>query len=171
MYGIFFRAGEFLFVDPDEFTPPEAKTWKACFDGTAALATLGATVKLDGAPMASWVLARLASMTESTQFPKGSIRRESELGGFRIRVLAVRGTQAIAKVHFGAECGEAELMITAKDQETAAEVARALIARLGADPDSLDDIQVDVKAQELEGLRNIYGYDGVRLLGHGNVYE
>ena len=170
MYGIFFRAGEFLFVDPDEFMPDDAKTWTAWFNGTEELAALGATLKLDGAPLASWVIARLASMTESTQFPKGSIRRESELGGFRVRMLAARGTQAIAKIRFAAEFGRAELMITSKDEETAAEVARGFIKALGADPESLDLVQVEVKAQELGGVRNTYGYDGKRLLGRGNVY-
>ncbi len=78
--------------------------WKALFEATPELAAVGAGLKLDSAPLASWVLARFAWMTESTMFPKDAVRREGELGGFRLRMLAVRGVEPIAKLRFAAEC-------------------------------------------------------------------
>lgn len=116
MYGVFFHASDMTFVDPEEFATREVKSWKMQFDGTTELAARAAGVPLRGAPLASWVLARLAALSESTLFPADFIRREGELGGFRIRLLAVRGTLPIAKLRIAAECGTTELIATAPDE-------------------------------------------------------
>src|SRR5689334_20522103 len=117
MYGVFFRTGEFAFVDPDEFATPVVKPWKADFDATDELATVGSSVALGGTPLASWVLGRLAGLSESSLFPAEFVRREGELGGFRIRLLAVRGVEPTARLRLAAECGITELTATAHDQE------------------------------------------------------
>jgi hypothetical protein len=171
MYGVFFRAGGFVYVDPDEFATREVKSWKAPHDATAELAAVGAGLKLGGAPLASWVLARLAAMSESTLFPGDFVRRDSEVGGFRIRLLAVRGTEPIAKLRLVAEWGETGLSATAKDSETAAEAARGLIEALAAEPESLERCRVEARALELGGHRNEYGFDGSILLGRHNAND
>ena len=171
MYGLFFRAGDFFFVDPQEFATPAVKTWKAKNDATEELATIGAGLKLGGAPLASWVLARLADLSESSLFPGDFVRREGELGGYRIRLLAVRGTEPVARLRLAAECGATMLTATAPDLETAAAAARALIDALKAEPDSLGRCRVTVPARELGNHRNEYGYDGSTLLGVHNVRE
>jgi hypothetical protein len=171
MYGVFFRSGEFTFVDPGEFTTSAVRSWKACFDATADLAAAASGVALDGAPLASWVLARLAGLSESTFFPKDAVRREGELGGFHLRVLAVRGTERIARLRLDAECGGTELTATAADEDSAAVAAHGLIAALMANPERIERFQVSAKAMELGGHRNEYGYDGVSLLGQFNIYK
>ena len=109
-------------------------------------------------------------MSESTLFPDDSIRRDGELGGFRLRLLAVRGVEPIAKLRFAAECGAAELVARAPDAERAESAARGFIAALMADPKDLGRCRVAVKAAELGGHRNEYGFDGVALLGRHNRY-
>jgi len=168
MYGVFFRTGDLAFVDPEEFAPREAKSWKGNFDATAELATAGAA---GGTPLTSWMLARLAALSENSQFPAEFVRRESELGGFRIRLLAVRGTEPLAKLRLAAECGVAELTAAAANVEVAAVAARGLIAALAAEPTNLGRCRVEVRARELGGFHNEYGFDGVGFLGQHNVYE
>src|SRR5262249_13062515 len=155
------RAGELVFVDPEEFATPVLKTWKASFDGTSELAKAGAGLALGSAPLASWVLARLASLSESSLFPAEFVRRESEMGGFRIRLLAVRGAEPVAKLRIAAEFGAVELTSTAQDSETAAVAVHVLIVALTAEPLSLGRYRIEVRARELGGHRNEYGYDGV----------
>ncbi len=169
MYGVFFRSGEFTFVDPDELAMPMVKAWKSTYDATRELATVGAGLDLGGAPLASWVLARLAEMSESSLFPGDFVRREGELGGYRIRLLAVRGTELIAKLRLAAESGVAELMATASDPATATAAAHGLITALAAEPAALGRYRIEVRARELGGHRNEYGFDGVGLLGQHNV--
>lgn len=171
MYGVYFRTNDFTFVDYDEFVTDELKSLKATFDGTGELAEVGAEVALGGTPLASWVLARLTGLSESSLFPAESVRREGEMGGFRIRLLAVRGTELVAKLRFAAERGVAELTATAADPETAADAARDMVSVLRTDPGILGRCKVAVRAQELGGHRNEYGYDGAGFLGQFNVYE
>ncbi len=148
MYGVFFHAGDHVFVDAEEFATPAVKSWKASHDATAVLANLGAGVKLGGAPLGSWVLARLAAVSERTMFPGDHVRRDGELGGFRIRMLAVRGTEPVAVVRVVEELWETSLIVRAADPETAAEAARAFLAVLSASPDDLGRCQVAVRANE-----------------------
>ncbi len=169
MYGVFFRAGEFAFVDPGEFATRVVKTWQSTHDATADLAAVGAGLDLGGAPIASWVLARLTEISESSVFPGDHIGRCAEVGGFRIRMLAVRGTELIAKLRLTAEFGETELTATAADKESAEAAARGLIAKLAAEPAALGRCRIEVRARELGGRRNEYGYDGTILLGRHNV--
>ncbi|MGP0066257.1 MAG: hypothetical protein ACLQGP_21970 [Isosphaeraceae bacterium] len=157
-------------MDPDEFATPVVKSWRSAFDATNELATAGAGLDLGGAPLASWVLARLAEISESSLFPADFVRREGELGGYRIRLLAVRATEPIAKLQLGAECGEAVLTATSSNPDTATEAARGLIVVLAAEPKSLGRCRVEVRARELGGHRNEYGYDGRKLLGVHNVH-
>lgn len=171
MYGVFFRSGDHVFVDAEEFATPDVKGWKALHDATAELAKLGAEVKLGGAPVGSWVLARFAAVSESTMFPGDFVRSDGELGGFRIRMLAVRGTEPVAVVRVVEELWKSSLIVRAADPESAAEAARAFLAVLSADPDVLGRCRVTVRANELGGDRNEYGYDGAGLLGTSNVRE
>lgn len=169
MDGVFFRAGGFVFVDPDEFATPAVKSWKSNHDATADLAAIGAGLDLRGASLASWVLARLADMSESTLFPADFVRREGELGGCRIRLLDVRGTEPVARLRLAAECRAAELTATSSDTETAAAVATGLIAAMATEPASLGRCRVEVRAREMGGHRNEYGFDGGHLLGFHNI--
>ncbi len=171
MYGVFFRAGGFSFVDPDEFATPIVKSWKSTYDATGELATVGAGLDLGGAPLASWVLARLSEVSESSLFPGDFVRRERELGGYRIRLLAVRSTELIANLRLAAECGAAELTAMSSDPGAAEAAARGLIDALAAEPKALGRCRVEVRARELGGHRNEYGFDGSILLGRHNVYE
>lgn len=169
MYGLFFKVGDFAFVDPDEFATPAVKTWKAVFDAADELSAATTDVPLSGAPLASWVLARLAGLSESSLFPAEFVRRESELGGFRISLLVVGRTEPVAKLRIAAECGSVELSATAADEATAADAVRGLIAALMADLAGLGRYTLEVRARELGGHRNEYGYDGFGLLGHHNI--
>lgn len=173
MSGLFFKADEWSFLDPDEFESVPKGAWKALLDATADLAAAAETtrINLQKAPLASWVLARFAALSASTSFPSGFIRREGELGGFRIRLLAVRGTDPVAHVRFAAEGGVSTLHCKSADLATAAATAKKLIELLMAEPQHLERCEVSVKAMELGGHRNEYGYDGRGFLGHFNVYR
>ncbi len=171
MYGVFFRSEGLFFVDPDEFDVAALKSWKTPYDATTELAALGSQVAPGKAPLASWVLGRFAAMTESTLFPAQFVRRDSEIGGFRLRFLVTKGADPIAKIRLAAEWGELKLVATASNLENATLAARGLIQALAADPTALGTYQIEAKALELGGHRNVYGYDGVALLGQLNVYE
>jgi hypothetical protein len=109
---------------------------------------------------------RLAALSESSPFPGEFVRREGGLGGFRVRLLAIRGAEPVARLRLAAEGGVAKLTATAAVSASAAVAARGLIAALAAEPNVLGRCRVEARARELGATATSTGTTGWACWGN-----
>ena len=173
MNGVYFKAGDLLFLDPVEFEDLSVSTLSNRFDLTDDLhaAITHSELALHGAPLISWLLGRMAYISEAADFPASAIRRDSELGEIRMRFLVCRLTSPIAKLRIGMANGKTEFSGKAKSAVDASQLLNGFLAAMLSDVGRTMPIRVTATAAELGGYRNEYGIADGQLLGAANIYE
>jgi len=173
MYGLLFRVGDLSFLDFSEFEGLSLDHLRTDFGGTAELRAAvdraGLRKALRGAPVASWLLARLARLTWDNCSPEKYLQREDDMGGYLLELLIAKGAEPVARLTVDAGSELVELGGDAVSEEMAKEVVSRFIAALVEEPLAVERCRFYVCGAELGGYENDYGWDGDDFLGAHNA--
>lgn len=135
---------------------------------------------LHGAPLASWVLARLAALTDEPLPADAAVELIDDAVFVRDMVVEEESGSPVAKLQIqGGMIGVGLLGV--QNRSVGVRVTEALTAALGADPNELRPISVRVRDPDWDdapqdyipvpdpGRVNTYGWDGRAFLGADNV--
>jgi hypothetical protein len=182
-----FTSGRFRFqVESSDWVHDEARGFNEDLydDGDLGLrlAGSGRVPDLGGAPLASWLLARLARLTDGRLGLAGEEHNDG--GGYVVEfVVYAEPEQAVASFQLQADMEGAGVVGQRVADCPAEEVLGALAAALLAAPDELMARELAVRDPEweldpemykprpVEGTCNQYGWDGQHFLGKDNVRD
>lgn len=151
-------------------------------DLDARLAASAELPPLDGAPIASWILARLAALVAGGDLGLTPGLVEHIDGGvFVLDFVVARAGVLVAKVQLQAGMIGAGLLGVVRSDEAPGALASALVRALGAAPAAVAAVEVRIVDPEWALEPEVFspppssesvgrfGYDGARYLGRGNV--
>jgi hypothetical protein len=181
-----FQAGRFLFVLPDggeEDVPFDVEIDEEEFDFLLEKAR-AVPENLGRAPVASWVLARLAHLLRG-QLGRGGAGRQTHDGGgyaFDFLILREEGTP-VGSVQVQGDMEGVVLLGGCAEGQDPAEVVDQLAQVLGREPGRVAVCRVEVTDPEWkedpfayrpvpnDESFNLYGWDGQHYLGADNIRE
>ena len=174
MADLMFKIGTFAFLDAWAFTDLSEGMSSGEFGHPEfAAITENEEVRalLEGAPFASWLLARLQFLSASlSDGPAQIAEPEDDEGGFTLKLLVVVVDDATPVAMLGIEADNNGVAVFSKavSESVARNIVRNLMEELAIDPASLERCELVVGAAELGG-NNEYGWDGTSLLGKSNM--
>lgn len=173
MFGVLFKVGSLSFLEWAEFSdlPVDHLSVDSGHNDLREMArATGLISRLNGAPLASWLLARLQKLFLLSGEVSSLAETEDDLGGYRLEFLVVEETTPVALLSVEADSAELFLGTQAETAETAKAVVQQFVAELFANPLAVARCELLVPAAELDG-ENEYGWDGHYFLGAANVSE
>lgn len=148
------------------------------------LQRFGSVPELDGAPIASWLLARLGRMTDDgLSFPLFDKQRNDGGGWCSDFVVYDNAERPIAAFQFQADMQGAAVIGNRSADVPSDTLLDALAAALMAVPTSIQECRLTVIDPDwkhepdayhpvpVKGSRNTYGWDGAQFFGRENIRE
>lgn len=139
---------------------------------------------LGGAPVASWILARLAKLTSGKVGFALDDKQRNDGGGFAIEFLVLdKDERRIAEFQLQGDTMGAAILGRRTEECSSGDIIHAVISALLASPADLMSCRLAVTDPEWwedpemyapkpkRGAKNWYGWDGVKFLGENNIKE
>jgi hypothetical protein len=126
--------------------------------------TLGGRAWLGGAPLASWLYARLALLGLD------HVEEENDLGGFQARWVVTAAGRPAGVVFVEADSGGVEMLVEARTSEFAKRIKEQFLGLLLQDIKEVERCELTVHGAEVNWT-NSYGWTGTHFLGASNVSE
>lgn len=155
------------------FLVDEATTTSSIADGAeicveeidAVMISSGRVPPLHGAPVASWVLARLAALVRNGSLPTAG--QDNDGGAFVLELMAFQHDRSlVAEIQLQGGTEGVSLFGSCISAEDPAKIEGELVDALLAEPSELRSVSLSVRDPD-DGSRRRYGFDGTRFYGGG----